>query len=87
MISRVEQVITSSIVWRLGGTLQLLIPSTILGNLDLFTRTYTLLVDLVEQAGELQDDFSAVKEAWQMWSERPDAYTQVGLTLIRVDRV
>jgi SAM-dependent methyltransferase len=87
VISRVEQVIASSTVWRLGGTRQLLIPSTIPNNLDLFTRTYTLLVDLVEQAGELQYDFSTVKEAWQRWSERPDAYTQVGLTLIRIDRV
>lgn len=85
--SRVEQVIASSAVWRMGGTLQLLIPSTIPGNLDLFTRTYTLLVDLVEQAGELQYDFSVVKEMWLRWSKRPDAYTQVGLNLIRIDRV
>ena len=85
--SRVEQAIASSAVWRLGSTLQLLIPSTIPGNMDLFTRTYTLLVDLVEQVGELQYDFFAVKEAWQRWSERPDAYTQVGLTLIHIDRI
>ncbi|HSE88643.1 MAG TPA: class I SAM-dependent methyltransferase [Candidatus Binatia bacterium] len=85
--SRVEQAIASTAVWRAGGTLQLLIPSTIAGNLDLFTRTYTVLVDLVEQAGELQYDFPAVKEGWRRWLERPDAYTQVGLNLIRIDRV
>jgi len=83
---RVEQAIASSPGWRLGGTLQLLIPSTIPGNLDLFTRTYTLLVDLVEQAGELQYDFSTIKEAWRRWSEKPDAYTQVGLNLIHLER-
>lgn len=85
--SRVEQAIASSTKWRLGSMLQLLIPSTIPGNLELFTRTYTLLVDLVEQAGELQYDFSSVKEAWRRWSEKPEAYTQVGLNLIRIDRV
>ena len=70
-----------------GDTIQLLIPSTIPGNLDLFTKTYTLLVDLVEQVGELKYDFAAVKAEWKRWSERTDAYTQVGLTLIRIDRV
>lgn len=87
VIRRVEQVIASSIVWRLGGTLQLLIPSTIADNLNLISRTYILLVDLVQQGGELQFDFSAVKEEWRRWSERLDAYTQVGLNLIRIDRI
>ena len=85
--ARVEHAITSGRRWTLGGTLQLLIPSTIPGNLDLFTRTYALLVDLVEQAGELDYDFASVKRAWRQWSARPDAYTQVGLYLIRIDRV
>lgn len=85
--NRVEQVIASSTAWQLGSTVELLIPSTIPGNLELFTKTYTLLLDLVEQAGEFQYDFSAVKEAWRQWSERPDAYTQVGLNLIRIDRI
>jgi SAM-dependent methyltransferase len=84
---RVEQAIASSRAWKLGDTLQLLIPSTIPSNLDLFTRTYTLLVDLVDQTGELQYDFSTVKEAWRRWSERPDAYAQVGLNLTRIDHV
>jgi SAM-dependent methyltransferase len=84
---RVEEAIAASTQWRLGSTLPLLIPSTIPNNLERFTRTYTLLVDLVELAGELQHDFAAVKESWRQWSERPDAYTQVGLTVIRLDRV
>ncbi len=84
--SRVGQAISSSAVWRIGDTLQLLIPSTIPGNLDLFAKTYALLVDLVEQAGGLQYDFPTVKESWLRWSKRPDAYAQVGLNLIRIDR-
>ena len=70
----------------MGHTLQLLIPSTIQGNMDLFTRTYTLLVDLVEQVGELPYDYAYVKDKWLSWSERPDAFTQVGLNLIQLDR-
>ncbi|MBF0551989.1 MAG: class I SAM-dependent methyltransferase [Deltaproteobacteria bacterium] len=85
--SRLEEAISKSPEWQMGDTIQLLIPSTIPGNLDLFTRTYSLLVDLVEQAGELQYDFLSVKDAWRRWSERPDAYTQVGLNLICLHRV
>ena len=54
--------------------------------MDLFTRTYTLLVDLVEQVGELPYDYAYVKDKWLSWSERPDAFTQVGLNLIQLDR-
>ena len=87
VVNRVGHALASSAVWRMGDTLQLLIPSTIPGNLELFTKTYSLLVDLVEQAGEFQYDFSTVKEAWRRWAKRPDAYVQVGLNLIRIDRV
>jgi SAM-dependent methyltransferase len=85
--SRLEKAAEASAAWRRGNALQLLIPSTIPGNLDLFTRTYSLLVDLVEHVGELQFDFAGVREAWQQWSARSDAYTQVGLNLIQIDRV
>jgi SAM-dependent methyltransferase len=85
--SCVQQAVASSGIWRLGGTLQLLIPSTIPGNLDRFTRTYMLLLDLVEQAGELQYDFAAVRAAWQIWSKTSRAYMQVGLNLIQLDRI
>ncbi len=85
--SRLDQAIASSVVWKPAGTLQLLIPSTIPGNLKLFTKTYTLLVDLVEQVGEIQYDFSSVKKSWRRWSDLPNAYTQVGLNLICLDRV
>jgi SAM-dependent methyltransferase len=85
--ARVDEAIACSTKWRAAGAMQLLIPSTIPGNLELFSRTYTSLVDLVEQVGELRYDFAAVKEAWRRWSERPDAYTQVGLNLICIRRV
>jgi hypothetical protein len=71
----------------MGQSLRLLIPSTIPGNLELFVQTYTLLVDLVEAAGELQYDFVGVRDAWQQWVERDGAYSQVGLNLICIERI
>jgi hypothetical protein len=46
-----------------------------------------LLVDLIKEVGELTYDFESVKEEWRRWSVLPDAYTQVGLNLIRIDRI
>ena len=83
---RIEQALAASAAWRPGRALQLLIPSTIPGNLALFIKTYTLLVDLVEQSGKLQYDFLSVKEAWRRWSGIPHAYTQVGLSMISLER-
>ena len=73
--------------WKLGRTIQLLIPSTIPGNMDLFRETYALVLDLVENHGKFQYDFAKVREAWRRWCELDGAYTQVGLTIIRIDRV
>jgi SAM-dependent methyltransferase len=87
VVKLVEQAIRTSSSWRWGSSLQLLIPSTIPGNLELFTHTYTLFADLVSQTDEIQYDFSALKEAWQDWSQIPNAYAQVGLNLITIHRV
>ena len=84
---RIESALSKSPAWIYGSTLSLLIPSTINGNLELFAQTYALLVDLVREVGELTYDFESVKEAWRRWSVLPDAYTQVGLNLIRIDRI
>ncbi|MGY4648270.1 class I SAM-dependent methyltransferase [Mycobacterium sp. URHB0021] len=85
--NRIEKALLQSSTWIPGSTLSLLIPSTINGNLELFTQTYALLVDLVSEVGELPYDFGSVKEAWRRWSVLPDAYAQVGLNLIRIDRI
>jgi SAM-dependent methyltransferase len=87
VFSRVKRALASSRAWRLGDITSLVIPSTIPGNMALFNQTYTLLVDLVEQAGELSYDFPGVKKAWRHWSQTPGAYAQVGLNMIRIDRM
>jgi 2-polyprenyl-3-methyl-5-hydroxy-6-metoxy-1,4-benzoquinol methylase len=84
---RIEKALSKSTRWIHGDTLSLLIPSTINRNLELFTQTYSLFVDLVREVGDLTYDFDSVKEAWRRWSVLPDAYTQVGLNLIRLDRM
>lgn len=85
--NRVRQALASSTTWQWRGITRLVIPSTISGNMALFAKTYTLLVDLVEQAGELSYDFAVVKDAWRRWSQIPGAYTQVGLNMIRIERL
>jgi SAM-dependent methyltransferase len=84
---RIEKALSESTTWIHGDTLSLLIPSTINRNLELFTQTYSLFVDLVREVGDLTYDFDSVKQAWRRWSVLPDAYTQVGLNLIRLDRI
>ena len=87
VLEKIDAAMQTSLVWRKHKTLQLLIPSTIPGNMELFTRTYTLLVDLVEQAGGLQYDFSDVKNKWLRWCVTPNAFMQVGLNLIQLNRI
>lgn len=73
--------------WKLGRTTQFLIPSTIPGNMDLFRETYALVLDLIENHSKFQYDIAKVREAWRRWCELDGAYTQVGLTIVRIDRV
>ena len=73
--------------WRMGSTLQLLIPSTIPGNLELMRRNYALLIELVEEVGNLEYDFEKLKEEWRWWCGLDKTYTQVGLCLSRIDRI
>ncbi len=73
--------------WTLGASVQLLIPSTVPGNLDLFRKTYLSVVEMVEQVGDMEFDYEAVKQEWRWWCSLDRAYTQVGLLLLRLDRV
>lgn len=72
--------------WKLGSSIQLLIPSTIPDNLDLFRKTYLRVIEMVEEVGEMDFDYEAVKQEWRWWCGLDRAYTQVGLILLRIDR-
>ncbi len=65
---------------------RLVIPSTVAGNLELFEKTYYLVIVMVELAGEMHADFAAVKQAWRRWCAQERRYMQVGLRLVRVRR-
>lgn len=87
VVSRVIDAVGISPHWTMRDAMSVLIPSTIDGNLELFTETYTLLVDLVREVGDFEFDFDRVKSEWQQWSSSSNSYTQVGLHLIPVQRI
>ncbi len=73
--------------WKVGSTVQVLLPSTIPGNLEIYRRYYDLMIQIVEKADQLKYDFEEVKVEWNRWCGLERAYTQVGLNMIRIDRV
>ena len=73
--------------WRIEIATTLTIPSSIPGNMELFQKTYGLLVDMVELVGEIHFDFDRVREEWKWWCGLEQAYAQVGLDVIRLVRV
>ena len=73
--------------WTVASAQYLLIPSTIHGNLDSMRKNYALLIDLLETVGDFDYDYNSVREEWNWWCGLDRAYTQVGLMLLRLDRV
>lgn len=87
VIETVNRCLSTSTQWTMGSTMQLLIPSTIPGNLVLMQKNYALLIDLIEGVGKLDYDFEAVRNEWEWWCSLGNAYTQVGLTMMRIERL
>jgi len=73
--------------WEIGNSFEIVIPSTIPGNMDLFRKTYGLFIDLVEKVGDMQYDFNAVRKEWEWWCSLEHGYTQAGLNIIRIDHI
>ena len=72
--------------WNVAGATTMTIPSTIAGNMELFRKTYGLVVDLVELVGKVDFEFQRVREEWQWWCGLDDAYTHVGLNVVQLVR-
>ena len=72
--------------WKLGEQVRLVIPSTIPGNSKLFEENYGLFIDLVEIGGDLDYDFDAVRRSWAEWCRLEQAFTQVGLDVLCLER-
>lgn len=77
----------STDLWRVGENLKLIIPSSIHGYRSLFGRIYELWIELFECLGELEIDFTSVKQELMRWSGDESAFTQAGLRIVRLDRV
>ena len=73
--------------WRVGEALHVTVPSTLPGNLDLFRTSYGVFIELVERGSNMSYDFEPVKREWRWWCGLAQAYTQAGLTIVRLDRV
>lgn len=73
--------------WQLVSNEKITIPSTWPGNMELFTKTYNLVLDLVSVREMFPYDFDAVKRAWSLWVKNKQAYTQVGLRVLLLQRI
>ena len=62
------------------------IPSTIGENLELFKKTYYLVILMVEHTGRLRHDFGRVKAEWRRWCAADRVYMQVGIRIIQLAR-
>ena len=67
--------------------MQITVPSTLPGHLELFRKSYGVFIELVERGSDMAYDFESVKREWQWWCGLERAYTQAGLNIIRLDRV
>lgn len=85
-VGRLAEIVAGDPNWNVGEAVQVRIPSTIGGNLELFRRNYSLFIDLVQTGSEMTYDFKAVRDEWHAWSRLENSYTQVGLQIVRLDR-
>ena len=71
--------------WRVVDRTRICVPSTLPGNLQKFSRSYALMLEIVDRVGEVAVEPS-VKAAWRKWCEMPSRYTQVGMRILCLQR-
>lgn len=72
--------------WKLGGAWEVVIPSTIPGNLERFQRIYGEVIQFVEESETVELDFKALHDEWDKWCTRSDAYTHAGLSIVLLQK-
>jgi SAM-dependent methyltransferase len=72
--------------WTVGLHDRIFIPSTLDDYLDRFFAAYLLMLDLVQASNLFPCDIDAIRTELAWWRTRPDAYTQIGLVALRLDR-
>lgn len=73
--------------WTTGMDRVAIIPSSIKGNLQKFVRMYEIWVDLFDTIEELEIDIPFIKEEIREWSLQPRAFGQIGVRMLRLDRL
>lgn len=86
-VQRVVDTLADHPAWRLGASWQITAPSTLPGNLGLFRQIYADIIELLGLVGQVPCDFAALRRAWAAWCADPAAYTQVGVSILRLERV
>ncbi len=74
--------------WHIAKASSFVIPSTIDNNFHLLRRTYTLFMEMQTICGQMKDfDLNPAIDEWQQWCALDNAYTQVGLTALLLERL
>ena len=71
--------------WNVQVDQDIVIPSTLGNNQELFLKVYTLFVDMVQTVGDIDYPFQETRDEITAWNEK-GGYTQIGLKLLSIVR-
>ena len=72
--------------WHLDGAWEVVIPSTMPGNLERFQTIYGEVMKFVEESEKIDLDYNALHKEWDDWCKHPDAYTHAGLSIVLLQK-
>jgi hypothetical protein len=86
-MDRLPALATDTGSWTVGATWDVLIPATFPGQLEVFRAVYSRVIDLLAPEVAHRCDLLTVRREWDAWCANDLAYAQVGLRIVRLDRV
>ena len=86
VVSKIPNCIEHNQQWQERVNLDIIIPSTVPGNKELFSKVYSYFIDMVEAVGNIEYNFDLVRKDIEEWS-KSDGYTQIGLKLLSITRL
>lgn len=81
-----DKEIHSHPLWTLGDKLRLIYATTFPGMMKLYRETIYLMIQIVEITGTMEYDFAPARREWDWWCNLEDAYAQIGVNIVRIDR-
>lgn len=72
--------------WSLAGAWEVVIPSSLPGNLERFQTIYGEVIRFVEESETIDFDFDALHKDWDAWCREPHAYTHAGLSIVLLQK-